>query len=304
MKKNLFVLIGPAGVGKSTYIANHKKQNDVVVSSDEIRKELKSIDQSNSLVFDQMQVDAIANHDNNVFYDATNLTRKYRIPLYNKMKAYFHVVAVFLYKPLKTVLENNKNRTAVVPEDVVIRMYKSIEVPRLGVDCDEIFVVNQNINDFNEEINATINQPHFSPWHAETLQEHIDLCVENAGDDPILIELAKYHDLGKSICRINAKITNEDKQKFFDTYHHYDQFISHDKVSAALYLVRVGNDINNDKNKQDILETIFQHMHVHLKQISEKTIKRNKLDSNLLELMQRFALLDDQSRIDNSVLSL
>lgn len=304
MKKNLFVLIGPAGVGKSTYIANHKQQNDVVVSSDEIRKELKSIDQSNSLVFDQMQVDAITNHDNNVFYDATNLTRKYRIPLYNKMKTYFHVVAVFLYKPLETVLKNNKNRTAIVPEEVVVRMYKSIEVPRIGVDCDEIFVVNQNINDFNEEINATITQPHFSPWHAETLQEHINMCIKNAGDDPILIELAKYHDLGKSICRINAKITNEDKQKFFDTYHHYNQFISHDKVSAALYLVRVGNDINNDKNKQDILETIFQHMHVHLKQISEKTIKRNKLDSNLLELMQRFALLDDQSRVDNFVHSL
>ena len=304
MKKNLFVLIGPAGVGKSTYVATHKAQDDVVVSSDEIRMELGTLGQINSLVFDRMKVRAIAHQNKNVFYDATNLTRKYRIPLYNEMKTYFHVVAVFLYKPLETVLKNNKNRTAVVPEEVVVRMYKRIEVPRLGVDCDEILVVNQNIDDFNKEINATINQPHFSPWHAETLQEHIDLCVKNAGDDPILIELAKYHDLGKSVCREKAKLTSENKQRFFDTFHHYDQFCSHDKVSAALYLVRVGNAINNDKDKQDILETIFQHMHVHLKQINEKTIKRNKLDSNLFELMQRFALLDDQSRIDNFIPSL
>lgn len=296
MKKNLFVLIGPAGVGKSTYVANHKAQDDVVLSSDKIRMELGNTQQVNNVVFDKMQADAIANRDKNVFYDATNLTRKHRIPLYKKMKAHFHVVAAFLYKPLATVLKNNKNRTAVVPEEVVIRMYKSIEVPRLGVDCDEILVANQNIDDFDEEINATASQPHFSPWHTETLQEHINLCVKNAGDDPVLIELAKYHDLGKSVCRVKAKLTNEKKQQFFDTFHHYDQFISHDKVSAALYLVRVGNAINGDKDKQDILETIFQHMHAHLG-LSEKLINRDKLGLNLLKLIQTFATIDDQSRI-------
>ena len=297
MKKNLFILIGPAGVGKSTYVATHKTQDDVVVSSDEIRMELNDLGQaSNGLVFNKMRTIVLANKDKNIFYDATNLTRKHRIPFYKEMKAYFHVVAVFLYKPLETVLKNNKNRTAVVPEEVVVRMYKTIEIPRLGVDCDEIFVVNQNINDFNKEINATINQSHFSPWHTETLQEHIDLCVKNAGNDPVLMELAKYHDLGKSICRVKAKLTNEKKQKFFDTFHHYDQFLSHAKVSAALYLVRVGNSINASKDKQDILETIFQHMHAHLG-LSEKIIKRDKLDPNLLKLIQMFAVIDDESRI-------
>lgn len=40
MKTKLVILCGPPGVGKSTYIATRTTENDVVISSDELRKEL------------------------------------------------------------------------------------------------------------------------------------------------------------------------------------------------------------------------------------------------------------------------
>ena len=48
-----------------------------------------------------------------------------------------------LVKPLATILEQNSQRSgfAKVPENVIRRMYESLQVPRISVDCDKIEVL-------------------------------------------------------------------------------------------------------------------------------------------------------------------
>lgn len=56
---------------------------------------------------------------------------------------YAEIETVVLAKPIATILEQNAQRVgfANVPESVIRRMYESLQVPRIGVDCDKIEVI-------------------------------------------------------------------------------------------------------------------------------------------------------------------
>lgn len=144
------MLIGVAGVGKSTYIKQHKTEKSLVLSSDELRIELfgdweagnapEAIPVVFKTLHERMKEALLSKQYDTIFYDATNLSRKLRKGFYEQFKKYAKIEAIVLVKPLATILEQNAQRSgfAKVPESVIRRMYESLQVPRISVDCDKI----------------------------------------------------------------------------------------------------------------------------------------------------------------------
>lgn len=107
------VLIGVAGVGKSTYIEQHKTEESLVLSSDELRIELfGSLEAGNQpeaipvvfkVLHERMKEALLSKEYDIIFYDATNLSRKLRKGFYEQFKKYAEIETVVLVKPLATI---------------------------------------------------------------------------------------------------------------------------------------------------------------------------------------------------------
>lgn len=134
----LIMMMGIAGAGKSTWI----KQNypDVVpVSRDEIRFDI--LDEKGGEYFDHE--DEVFNNfihqiigslvaDEVTIADATHLNRKARLKVLSRVRKYANEVeVVWIRVPLETALKQNAMRSgrSRVPNDVIKRMYQSIERP-------------------------------------------------------------------------------------------------------------------------------------------------------------------------------
>lgn len=307
---NVYVLVGAPGVGKSTWVTNHMTKHDLVLESDAVRMELYGeLNQSDpSKVFRVMNKrlkEAIKSGSYiSIFYDATNTNRRRRAALYRECKSWGAktVHTVFILEPLSTIMIRNTQRPTYkqVDEECILKYYKSIQAPRVGVDCDSI-IVKGSFVDFASEIAEHIDEPHYSPYHAETIREHIQLAINNANSD-ILKEVAKFHDLGKSVCR-----TDDDDNSIHSNYireqlGRFCRYKNHEFVSAMYYLAYMNDNnlLDNDRSHQ-ILETIYQHMNAH-QVISKKQIKRNKLSESDLELIRQFQRVDTISKvIDNEL---
>jgi metal dependent phosphohydrolase len=297
MKKTVYILIGVAGVGKSTYTEKHSTSNSIILSSDSIREELFGTlamqdKASHTKVFDVMNrrlKDALTDKQSTeIFYDATNLKRNRRSHLYRTIKSInkeADVVCLVFSKPLEKIIEQNNQREGLkrVPEAEIRRMYKSLEVPKIGVDCDRMeLATSVDISDFESEFAG--DTTHDSNYHKETVREHINMTIKNAKQtkDEVLIKIARFHDLGKFICKQYI----EEKG--------IARFIDHEKVSAMYYFVAIQNDFSEENLL--ILEVIFQHMQCH-SGFSDKYINKHKLTERELSVLSAFAKIDDISRI-------
>lgn len=223
-----------------------------------------------------------------IFYDATNLKRNRRSHLYRTIKSInkeAEVVCLVFSKPLEKIIEQNNQREGLkrVPEAEIRRMYKSLEVPKIGVDCDRMeLATSVDISDFESEFAG--DTTHDSNYHKETVREHINMTIKNAKQtkDEALIKIARFHDLGKFICKQYI----EEKS--------IARFIDHEKVSAMYYFVAMQNDFSEENLL--ILEVIFQHMQCH-SGFSDKYINKHKLTEKELSVLSAFAKIDDISRI-------
>ena len=131
----LYMPIGIPGSGKSTYYKNNfNEDKTVLISSDAIRKEVfgdENDQEHNSEVFELMRkrtIDALKKNKD-VYYDATNISSKRRIALFNCSKDIRNAekVAIVFCTPLEVAIERNNNRERKVPEDVIISMAKRLE---------------------------------------------------------------------------------------------------------------------------------------------------------------------------------
>ena len=164
--KKIKILAGVAGVGKSTYINQHKKENDIVLSSDQLRIELygnlEEGNKYNGEVFNELNNrlrQAIKTGDGDIYYDTTAVSRKQRAGLYKQIKKTaelndYEIEVVLLHKPLEQIKEQNNERTgfARVPDDVIERMYKALQAPRIGVDCDSFQVIAPDFSEYMDEL--------------------------------------------------------------------------------------------------------------------------------------------------------
>ena len=312
------VLIGVAGVGKSTYIQKVKTEKSLVLSSDELRIELfGSLEAGNTpeaipVVFktlhERMKEALLSKQYDTIFYDATNLNRKLRKGFYEQFKKYAEIEAIVLVKPLATILEQNAQRSgfAKVPESVIRRMYESLQVPRIGVDCDKIEVIGE-FEDFAEEISMIKGMKHDSPYHAEDVDTHIQMTIDGAKAQPEsvhytkdeIVTLAELHDLGKGITKKPSQSRGVAHDYFVEVHGSHSMFSNHQYVGAMYALVKFKDDLSESKLK--IVEAIYQHMKAH-DGISAKAIKKDKLDEDVLALITDFSKIDSASRVIDEVI--
>lgn len=107
-----YMLCGLPASGKSHYalklqeiISNKSNEKSVIISSDKIREELygdENIQGNSEDVFSLIHERILSNLDNgiNVIYDATNLKRKYRLEIFNKLPKFVNTECHIVWKPI------------------------------------------------------------------------------------------------------------------------------------------------------------------------------------------------------------
>lgn len=131
-KKNLILLAGIPGSGKSTWLRTHLGDGDAYVSRDEVRFSIISDDEDyfahETEVFDKFvaEIEENLNKGLRVFADATHINWASRRKLLERIHDKDNIdIDVYVFKtPLETCLERNEQRTgrAVVPRSVIRRM--------------------------------------------------------------------------------------------------------------------------------------------------------------------------------------
>mgnify|MGYP000897439800 FL=1 len=154
-------------------------------------------------------------------------------PAVQKIKARKHLYDLFgkdnlvrtriHYEPLHILKERPSLKN--VPFNEIYKMYVSAQAPMIGTDCSSVSISSNGL--YEDEINyysrTTALRAHNSPYHAETIPEHIDFVIHNVPGH--LKTVARFHDLGKYVARQKAKLSD------------YDTFINHENVSAMYALV-------------------------------------------------------------------
>lgn len=300
----LVILSGVAGTGKSTYIKENYP-NATVVSSDEIGKSA-GLKANDNWVFTEMYErisEAMSQKDETIVVDATMLTRRKRTTVLNQTRPDKHgytIEVVQLHKPLEQIIEQNNNRPEedYVPEDRVRQMYAAMQPPKVGLDCDSYKIISPGIKAYTKEMNNGVNSPHHSPYHDETLREHMQMTVEksqNNGDEN-LVELARYHDLGKAVTRTPKTLGPLARQFAAHYYGGHDTYNGHANVSAMYYHIAKENDVN-----VDISDAILHHMNAHNSEnIAEnKAVKRENVSPQTIKLLETFRKIDGESKVSN-----
>lgn len=189
-KPEFLMLVGLPGSGKSTYIKKYFNQNLRVHSSDDIREELSGDANNqdiNKQVFELLHRRVKEDLQNGIscVYDATNISWKRRKAFIEELSSIdcwkvCHIIAT----PYEVCLMQNKQRTRIVPEHVIKRMYMNFDMPwyNEGWDDIEIWYYNKSYKEaYNHWSQFLIDSRDFdqnSKWHKETLGTHCSLCAD------------------------------------------------------------------------------------------------------------------------------
>lgn len=152
----LMIMSGVPGSGKSTLVELIKDQQQTfgiynlhVVSPDAIRIERNGsllntprTKEENAAVFSEAhkRIKQHLRNKEDVIFDATNLTVKYRSDIYNTYRSDAFVIIAQTDVELYELLQINAVRPEDerVPEDVIKDMFFKLEAPNIGEDCDGI----------------------------------------------------------------------------------------------------------------------------------------------------------------------
>lgn len=291
------MLIGIPASGKSSYVNNLPKGSGRIISSDDIRQAVLGDrkDQAHQgMVFDIMNrsTKTLLEEGHNVFYDATNISAKRRMALLKTLPKGIHKTALYFTIPVEDAIERDKKREHSVGEEVIMRMYKSLDVPMVFEGFDNIEYIKSTrysggarkvgYKDLNSAFNSffyyktfveeflktsrmteiSIDFAQDNPHHTYSVSKHMYHAMEKLRDsnNDRLIMAAALHDCGKPQC----KSFKEDG---------YACFYGHDKVSAqmAVYFM-----LENDYKIEDIayVSTLINlHMRMHQEEGKEKLLK-------------------------------
>lgn len=148
----VFVMVGIPGSGKTTSraILNAK----YFVSSDwHIERLAKQQGKSYNEVFDEVageaqsemlkDVDFMIRMNASFIWDQTNLTRKKRKYILGKIPVHYNKVAVFIDVSVNTAIGRNNSRSRTIPEEIIIKMFHSLEPPSIAEGFDGIVTIDE-----------------------------------------------------------------------------------------------------------------------------------------------------------------
>lgn len=300
MYGTLFVYAGPTGAGKTQDAASCFLDSSVV-SLSAIHREAYG-----SPVVERQHKDAVTRRafkklfallerGLDAVFIAPNCSRMSRAHLYREVKARFpgvRVVVVLVHLPLVDILKRSNGVSA----SRVRGEYLAVQIPRVGVDCDVFTLQTPDFSAYLPEINHSYLAPHNSPYHVESIAEHVALTVHNAKAHsmPVLVDIAAFHDLGKSVARTPQDVSRPSSAYIASIYGSHDQYAGHENVGAVYWLIAHKDCL--DSQALCVAEAIFHHMQAH-RGFTGRYIKRHHLDSELLETAGVFARIDSRSKI-------
>lgn len=162
MRKKLYLLVGPAGSGKTTWVREHATPGTSAhISRDRIRFDMlqpgdpyfSREDDVYAEFIKQIAQALTSPWVNEVYADATHLTEQARMKLVHCLDRKlpqdftYDLMAVVINPPVEIAIQRNAQRTgwACVPETVIRNMYKSFQHPlnddlhyRMIIDNNEI----------------------------------------------------------------------------------------------------------------------------------------------------------------------
>lgn len=273
-KPILFYLCGLPASGKSTKAVQlAEKYNANIHSSDKIREEILGdvYDQKqNSKVFSILHGNIFSDlyYGKNVVYDATNVTQKNRIAFLNQLRDKnldCIKICIVVATPYEDCLDNNKHRDRKVPEEVIIRMYKSFTMPSTfeGFDSVEIYYSRNVYLEYNlaSMLTQLRKMSHDNPHHTLTIGDHMmeaynHLCIEMACneewvdvlDDDVrinaLMQAVQAHDIGKGFTKsfMNSKDNITDIAYYYqhhcvgayDSMFYFKNMCANERIRAIL----------------------------------------------------------------------
>lgn len=206
------MIVGICGAGKTTFCNKMATEHGMIhISSDAIRRELRGDDheyhpEDNDQVFKIMHrrvFDAL-DKGSNVLYDATNVTRKDRTDILNKIPNYVCKECYIVWAPISTCIQQDAGREYPVGTAVVHKMLKKFQAPFYDEGFEKIVVVRPDKFDqmrYTEQCLKDMDIPHDNPHHSLGVYEHCIaafnyLHFNNFGDQDVRCA-AYWHDVGK-----------------------------------------------------------------------------------------------------------
>lgn len=263
----MYIMVGIPASGKSTLARERAhKEKATYLSSDNIRLEIfgdENIQKNNNLVFETMNKRASQSlrDGTNVYYDAMNLSRKRRKGLMRQMPRDTEFVAIYLHSNYHESTYRNNKRERNVPQHVIEKSYKSLEIPILGEGFSNIEIIGiestQDCKVYSSEFlkllrgtkeeshdklffvlgkmlyvfNDMYNMPQDSTYHPFSISRHTYHVykamkeTEYKNDIDMLIA-SLLHDSGKPFCKTFYNYKGDLKK--------YASFYNHERVSSQV----------------------------------------------------------------------
>ena len=331
------MLVGLPASGKTTFAQTikekmFKNKNTVILSSDDVREELFGDVVNNQekhhheKVFFTMQSRTLKflNNGTNVIYDATNIRRKNRVKIINRLPKNCIKEVFYINKNIDNILKDNKKRDRVVPEDVIKRMYKQLQIPIYSEGWDSIGFVSSDkpytedvvniINDTLKINEPTYNEvfstlsiirefmqicelPHDSTYHSYSVSRHTyyayrfiqDYIQENDVSEynaEVLKWAILLHDVGKSFCKSFKNWRGEETK--------YANFIGHEFVGSQI-AISVLHKLNKPhKLMYDVATLVQFHMYLLNENVNLAKLM-HRVGGDLYDLLQVIRKADTQA---------
>ncbi len=304
----LIMLVGLPASGKSSFAkVLSKKENAIILSSDELRKELYgdiNDKEHNVEIFEELHKRLKKNllEGKNVIYDATNINSRRRKGFLSQLKGnkYKDVEKICYYMNTSLIdcLNNNLARDGRVPTEIISKMYKTLQIPMYCEGWDKINTLSQSNDNLRymklpleqkilehisyerlfktslityfKEFQHIFNLSQDSSYHSLSVSRHIYYVYDYIYNN--------YNEEDKLVMLWSALLHDIGKAycKNFKENSKYANFIGHENVSAQL-TIKILNQLGyDDEFILKVAELVQLHMRLSWeenKKAEEKILK-------------------------------